>query len=64
MNLQQLQWDELKENLKEIIQNNPKASICLRIDRYAKNRHVKRVMEACAESGASDVIFATFEAGQ
>ena len=26
MNLQQLQWDELKENLKEIIQNNPKAS--------------------------------------
>ena len=64
MNLQQLQWDELKENLKEIIQNNPKASICLRIDRYAKNRHVKRVMEACAESGASDVIIATFEAGR
>ena len=44
MNLQQLQLDELKDKLKKIIQNNPDASICLRIDRYAKNRHVKRVI--------------------
>jgi biopolymer transport protein ExbD len=63
MNLQQLQLDGLKDKLKKIIENNPETSICLRVDRYAKNRHVKKVMEACVETGVSDVIFATFEAG-
>jgi len=28
-----------------------------------RHKHIKAVMEACAEAGIADIIFATFESG-
>ena len=63
MNLKKIKIDDLNKNINEILITNPKTSIYLRIDRFAKHKHVKKIMQICGESGINDVIFATFESG-
>lgn len=64
MNLKKININELNSKIIETLKNNPEVSICLRVDRFAKHKHVKSIMKICGESGISDVIFATFESGE
>ena len=62
MNLQVMDVDQLKERVESVMTKDAEAVICLRADRYVKHRHVKQVLDLCAERGAVDIIFAAFEA--
>ncbi len=63
MNLKTVRVEDIAPAVQKILAENPKAEIYLRADRYAKHKHVKEVMAACAEGGVVNVIFATFESG-
>ncbi len=63
MNLKRLEVEEITPLLRKVLLENPDAEIYLRADRYAKHKHVKSVMAACAEGGVVNVIFGTFESG-
>ena len=62
MNLQVMDLEQLKQRIERVMAEDAQAVICLRADRYVKHRHVKQVMDICAERGAVDIIFAAFEA--
>lgn len=40
----------------------PSLKIYLRADKRTRHRRVREVMKACADAGASEIIFATYEA--
>ncbi|WP_372798462.1 ExbD/TolR family protein [Pontiella sp.] len=63
MNLKPVEIDQITPYVRNLLADDPKAEIYLRADRYAKHKHVKDVMAACAEGGVVNVIFATFESG-
>lgn len=63
MNLKKINFNELKEVISKLLIDSPDTTICLRVDRYAKHKHVKKIMNICAENGVDDVIFSTFESG-
>lgn len=63
MNLKTVEVDNIAAIVRAILADNPDAEVYLRADRYAKHKHVKEVMAACAEGGVVNVIFATFESG-
>ena len=58
MNLQVMDLEQLKQRIERVMAEDAQAVICLRADRYVKHRHVKQVMDICAERGAVDIIFA------
>lgn len=64
MNLKLVDVESITPAIEELLAENSNAEVYLRADRYAKHKHVKEVMAACAEGGVANVIFATFEAGQ
>ncbi len=64
MNLKLIKVEEIKTVVEKILAENKNAEIYLRADRFAKHKHVKEVMAACAEGGVANVIFATFESGK
>lgn len=63
MNLQRVEVEDVATIVRKILADNADAEVYLRADRYAKHKHVKEVMAACAEGGVVNVIFATFESG-
>ncbi|QBG47556.1 biopolymer transporter ExbD [Verrucomicrobia bacterium S94] len=63
MNLKPVLVEEIAPYVRKLLSEDPKTEIYLRADRYAKHKHVKEVMAACAEGGVVNVIFATFESG-
>ena len=63
MNLQEVEVGEIRDLVEGVLAENKDAEVYLRADRYAKHKHVKDVMAACAEGGVVNVIFATFESG-
>ena len=63
MNLKQVDVDFVKTYVENLILENKDAEVYLRADRYAKHKHIKEVMAACAKGGIANVIFATFESG-
>jgi len=63
MNLKPVDVASITPYIKKMLAENSNAEVYLRADRYAKHKHVKEVMAACAEGGVSTVIFATFESG-
>ncbi|MBT8043193.1 MAG: biopolymer transporter ExbD [Pontiella sp.] len=63
MNLKRIEIEEITPIIRNLLAENENAEVCLRADRYAKHKHVKEVMAACAEGGIANVIFATFESG-
>jgi biopolymer transport protein ExbD len=64
MNLVDIEVEQITPAVKKLLSDNPAAEVYLRADRYAKHKHVKEVMAACAEGGVANVIFATFESGK
>ncbi len=63
MNLSKIEVEEIRPAVEKLLAENKDAEIYLRADRFAKHKHVKEVMAACAEGGVVNVIFATFESG-
>ena len=63
MNLKRVEVEGITAIVRNILAENADAEVYLRADRYAKHKHVKEVMAACAEGGVVNVIFATFESG-
>lgn len=63
MNLQPVSMEQIKTVVKRVLSENENAEVYLRADRFAKHKHVKEVMAACADGGVANVIFATFESG-
>lgn len=64
MNLKVMDVEEVTPMVQKILAEDKDAEIYLRADRYAKHKHVREVMAACAEGGVANVIFATFESGK
>jgi len=62
MNLKNTTIDDIKTKISESFLNNENTSICLRADKFVRHKHIKNIMQICAEIGVSDVIFAAFEA--
>lgn len=63
MNHQSVSMDQIKTVVKRVLSENENAEVYLRADRFAKHKHVKEVMAACADGGVANVIFATFDSG-
>jgi biopolymer transport protein ExbD len=53
--------DGLKELLKPELENDPELKILIRADNRARYSMNEKIMEACAEAGANDLIFTAFE---
>jgi biopolymer transport protein ExbD len=53
--------EELKERLGPELEFNPKVRIQIRSDRLTRHKVTEEIMAACAEVGASDLIFSAFE---
>jgi len=64
MNLRPVEVDEIAPVVAKLLAEDENTEVYLRADRYAKHKHVKEVMAACAEGGVANVIFGTFESGQ
>ncbi|WP_372806809.1 ExbD/TolR family protein [Pontiella sp.] len=63
MNLKQIEVEAIAPYVQKILAENKDAEVYLRADRFARHKHVRDVMAACAEGGVANVIFATFESG-
>lgn len=63
MNLKAIQVEDITPYVRNLLAGNSRTEIYLRADRYAKHKHVKEVMAACAAGGVANVVFATFESG-
>lgn len=57
----QVTQDELSEWLGLELEADEDIRILIRADRDVEYRDTEKIMEACAEAGASDMIFAAFE---
>ena len=53
--------EQLKERLRPELDFNPKVRIQIRSDRMTRHKVTEEIMEACAEVGATDLIFSAFE---
>ncbi len=53
--------EELKEILGSELKQNPKLRVQIRADGQVKYKVNEKIMEACADVGASDLIFSAFE---
>jgi biopolymer transport protein ExbD len=53
--------DDLKEQVAAEFEGNEKLRIMIRADGQTKYEENQKIMEACAEVGANDMIFAAFE---
>ena len=53
--------DELKTRLEPELEFNPKLRVVIRADENLKYKVTEELMAACAEVGATDLIFAAFE---
>lgn len=53
---------ELVDLLRQRLGREPGLRMQVRADRATPYRHIEEVLRACAEAGAADVIYATFEA--
>jgi len=63
MNLQKMDIKELSAEIARQHEADENIRIYLRADRQVTHKHIKAVMEACAEAGIADIIFGTYESG-
>jgi biopolymer transport protein ExbD len=59
--VEEITMDELKTRLVTEVELDPKVRIVIRADGIVKYHISEKIMEACAEAGANDLIFAVFE---
>lgn len=53
--------EEITEMVKTRVEQNPKFQVQLRIDARVRHEKVRSLLSACAEGGALDVIFSTYQ---
>jgi biopolymer transport protein ExbD len=53
--------DELKERIGQELEADSELRILIRADSHVKYHYNEEIMEACAEVGATDMIFAAYE---
>jgi biopolymer transport protein ExbD len=63
MNLKQVSIEEFGTVIRGLYDADENFQVYLRADRRVKHKHIKAVMEACAQAGIVDIIFGTFESG-
>jgi len=63
MNLQTMDIKELSAEIARLYEADENLRIYLRAGRQVRHKHIKAVMEACAEAGIADIIFGTYESG-
>jgi biopolymer transport protein ExbD len=63
MNLKEISLEQFGETVKQMYSDDSNVQIYLRADRRVKHKHIREVMDACAQVGVSDIIFGTFESG-
>jgi biopolymer transport protein ExbD len=63
INLQKMDIKELTAEIVRQHEADENMRIYLRADRQVRHKHIKAVMEACAEAGIADIIFGVFESG-
>jgi biopolymer transport protein ExbD len=51
----------LKKLVRELISRKPDTRIVVRADEKTRYEHVKKVLRDCAESGAYEIVYATYE---
>ena len=61
---QEATLDQVKEVVRKQLRQIPDLKVVVRADKKLKHNTVREVMQACAEGGASEVIFSTFESAQ
>lgn len=61
MNLKLVTTEEIRRVIEKEVAQNPDLSIYLRADRRLDFKHVREVMDACAQAGVVDIIFGTYE---
>ena len=59
---EQVELEALKQRIGSVLKKNPQLQIMVRADRETPFREIKKVLKACAEVGAYEVIYATYEA--
>ena len=57
----EVSFDEMKEKLALEIKKDPNMRVLIRIDAQTKYKVNEKVMTACAEIGANDLIYSAFE---
>ena len=55
--------EEMKRRIGASLKQNPKLKIQLRADRAAAYGEIREILKACAEAGAYEVIYATYQSG-
>lgn len=63
MNLKKVGLEEFGPEIIRLHEADENLQVYLRADRRVKHKHIKAVMEACAQAGIADIIFGTFESG-
>ncbi len=53
--------EEITQRVKTRVEENPKFQVQLRIDARVRHEKVRSILSACAEGGALDVIFSTYQ---
>ncbi len=61
VDLRQVTIDELGARVRQGIENEPGYRVYIRADAGTRHEHVREVMQACADNGVFDIIFATFQ---
>ena len=56
--------EDLKTRIGGKIKDNPNLQIFVRADKATPFAEIKKILEACAEMGAYEVIYATFQASE
>lgn len=59
----QVSLEQMKARLEESLRDNPELRVQVRADQNVLYGKVKQVLKACAEAGAYEVIYATYQAG-
>lgn len=63
MNLRKMDIKELSAEIARLHETDENMKVYLRADRQVRHKHIKAVMEACAEAGIADIIFGVVESG-
>ena len=62
VNARPLTVEELKKQIGQALSADPELQILVRADRKTTFAHIRKVLNTCAEVGAFEIIYATYEA--
>ncbi len=61
LGMQAISLEAMQQTMKQSLQENPELRIHLRADQATPYGDIKKVLKACAEVGAYEVIYATYQ---